>query len=118
MTFMARLKKEIWWTIVWGVRVVGIAFGVLLLAMMFGLLTGCQPEQQWGTGEPPAEYTGFFGNDNMARLNFVQTNKINAIGQQLQALIATNAEQHRILGQSDIDIYQRVIVLEGDPNAS
>lgn len=99
--------------IVWSF-VVGASLGLLA-----GLLTGCQPEQQstqvWGRGELPAEYLGFFGNDNMARLNFVQTQRINQFNQQIIAFAKENAEQHKIMAQSDIDLYARVRVLENQP---
>lgn len=58
----------------------------LMILLLLSMLTGCQPEQRWGTGEPPTEYQAFFGNGNMARLNFVQTNRINSFGQQLAEL--------------------------------
>lgn len=86
---------------------------VALILYVLAMLSGCQPEQQWGKGELPSDYAGFFGIDNMARLNFVQTERINLLGRQLTELAALNSEQHKILGQSDIDLYARVKRLEG-----
>ncbi len=54
----------------------------LLILTIVTIFTGCEPEQRWGQGELPADYAGFFGTDNKARLDFVQTNRINAFGQQ------------------------------------
>ena len=46
---------------------------LLFMAVMIG---GCVEEQKaqpvWGKGELPAEHQGFFGNDNTARLDYVQ----------------------------------------------
>ena len=58
---------------------------VLLVAALV-LLSGCFESQQkkvWGQGELSAEWRGYFGNSNIARLNFMQTQKID----QHQALI-------------------------------
>ena len=42
----------------------------------------------WGAPDqsPPADWQRFFGNSNLARLNFVQTDKINLQGQALAEL--------------------------------
>jgi hypothetical protein len=98
----------------------------ILLAMVLAAITfsvvcgGCQEERKvWGQGEPPGDYTKWFGNDNMARLNFVQTERLNILSQQIAALAEQNAAQHKILGESDIDLYGRVRKLEiMDPNTS
>lgn len=51
---------------------------VFLLAMAL-VLSSCGKEEprKWGKGEPPAEYQDLFGNSNNARLDFVQTDRIN-----------------------------------------
>jgi hypothetical protein len=51
---------------------------VILVAISF-LLCGCQESQQsktWGQGETPAAYQELFGNSNNARLNFVQSERM------------------------------------------
>lgn len=47
---------------------------VAILAFVI-LLAGCQ-KSQWGRGDPPAKWRKTFGNDNMARLNYVQTQRV------------------------------------------
>ncbi|MEE9354785.1 MAG: hypothetical protein V3U75_04270 [Methylococcaceae bacterium] len=43
-------------------------------------------EKVWGQGDPTAEHQEFFGNGNLSRLCFVQTQTINRQGQALTAL--------------------------------
>ncbi len=48
----------------------------LLIAIAF-MVCGCQEEQKvWGRGNPPAEWQEYFGNDNTARLDFIQTEAV------------------------------------------
>ena len=61
---------------------------ILTVGMVLMLLSGCQDEQQngskvWGDGNPPADYVQMFGDDNIARLNFVQNEFINRHNQVL-----------------------------------
>lgn len=52
---------------------------VAMLAVV-ALVWGCNETQQrqvWGQGDPPAAWQDMFGNENIARLNFVQSNVIN-----------------------------------------
>jgi hypothetical protein len=73
---------------------------MVLLALVLGLallLYGCEEAQKtetpvWGQGELTPEYTVYFGNDNGARLDWMQNQVISNIG-------------------------QRVLALEGDPNS-
>ena len=62
----------------------------LVLAVLVALafcVVGCEETRQtsqskvWGQGDPPAGWQDMFGNDNIARLNFVQTNALNSQGQ-------------------------------------
>lgn len=47
-------------------------------------LAGCQEENKvWGKGELNDNWVSHFGKGNLARLNFVQTEKINEFGQLL-----------------------------------
>ena len=44
------------------------------LLMLVVILSGCQEQQVvWGVGDPPIEWQASFGNDNLARLNYVQS---------------------------------------------
>lgn len=53
----------------------------ILILLVAGLVSGCieseQSPQVWGRGDPPVAWRNMFGDDNIARLNFVQTNNIN-----------------------------------------
>ncbi|KKN73181.1 hypothetical protein LCGC14_0403540 [marine sediment metagenome] len=64
------MKKELGWMIV----------ALVSIAILF--CGGCQEEQKvWGRGELPADWRGFFGTSNGARLDLVQTREINQTGQ-------------------------------------
>ena len=64
-------------------RVLWILMIVWIIAIMLGAV-GCEEaQQQWGKGDPPESWQKMFGNDNIARLNFVQTQTMN----QHQAII-------------------------------
>lgn len=84
-------------------------------------IAGCQesqkiPEQSvWGNGNPDPNHIKFFGNDNLSRLCYVQTQRINQQAQIINQLVALNSKQHKILGESDIELFNRVRKLE-DPN--
>ncbi len=108
------------------------------LLMVVVILSGCQEQQViWGQGDPPADWQDMFGNDNIARLDFVQTNTINkqqgilygtkdpnslgairaivalesrieSIGQLLTEFRTINAQQHRKLGETDIRFHDRL----------
>ena len=55
----------------------------LLLTLLIAL-AGCQEENKvWGTGTLAPEWTELFGDDNTARLDWVQTQRINQSGQQI-----------------------------------
>ena len=112
------------------------------LLMVVVILCGCQEEQAtWGQGDPPADWQRMFGNDNIARLDFVQTNTINqqqgtlhgtkdpnslgviagmvaledrikSVGQLLAEFRTLNAQQHKKLGETDIRFHKRIEGLE------
>lgn len=64
---------------------------VMIILLAFSLVaTGCQEPQQskvWGEGELSANWQSFFGNGNLARLNFVQTQALNKQGQAMAELV-------------------------------
>lgn len=63
---------------------------ILISMVVAALMAGCNEAQQtkvWGQGNPPATWQGFFGNDNSARLDYVQTQSINRQGQVLAELV-------------------------------
>ena len=53
---------------------------VMLILAAVLLLAGCveqEKPQQWGQGNPPDRWQQTFGNDNIARLNYVQSEMLN-----------------------------------------
>ena len=53
------------------------AIGTVLLVIAGAcFLSGCTETQKWATGDPPVDYIANFGNDNIARLAFVQGQRI------------------------------------------
>lgn len=57
---------------------------IVLACLALVACGGCEEaQQQWGKGDPPESWQNMFGNDSIARLNFVQTQTIN----QHQAII-------------------------------
>ncbi len=76
-------------------RLLVILIGALVAMIL--TLCGCQEQHEvWGTGQIPGDdpvvvevkteweqWVAFFGDGNMSRLNFVQTQRINGIGQLL-----------------------------------
>ena len=69
----------------------------------------------WGNGDPDPNHIKYFGNGNLSRLCYMQTQTINRQGKLIRELVALNSKQHRRLGESDIELYNRVRKLE-DPN--
>ena len=48
---------------------------VVIVSMV--MIVGCEEPKLWGKGDPPQDWQDVFGNDNLARLNFKQTETIN-----------------------------------------
>ena len=85
---------------------------VIVVIILFALaysVCGCNEKQRpkWGNGEVTEDFQTFFGNDNMARLNSVQTAKINAQGQ----LITELAERVRKLEDGE----KEKVEIAGEP---
>lgn len=57
----------------------------LCLVMLF--VVGCSAPR-WGDGDVSVEWDVYFGNDNLSRLNFLQTQVINDLGVRVDALEA------------------------------
>ena len=69
---------------------IGTMLTLALLVVLLALLTGCEESNQrtlWGQGELPTDWQETFGADNGARLDFVQTQKINTQAQAVQELL-------------------------------
>ena len=78
--------KAILWFTLKRMRLLIVVVVLSILAVYF--VFGCQSRQKkvWGNGDLPSDWQGFFGADNVARLDFVQTNTINAQGQAIAVL--------------------------------
>ena len=86
------------------VRAVATVATYLAIILVFALFVGgCKESQQspvWGKGELPADHQGFFGNDNTARLDYVQNRVL---------------DKHAAILK---EVARRVLALEAvDPNA-
>ena len=109
------VDEALGWT---GVAAVGSVIVIVLAALA---LSGCQESQKlpeqlvWGQGNPDPNHIEYFGNGNLSRLCYVQTQTINKQARLITELVALNSKQHKILGKSDIELFNRVRKLE-DPN--
>ena len=106
------MKKEIIAVIVGLSLLAGIVGGALAERYCY---TG-DTQKVWGNGDPDPNHIKHFGNDNLSRLCYVQTQAINKQARLIEEFIALNSKQHLKLGNSDIELYNRVRKLE-DPNA-
>jgi len=74
----------------------------IVMVVIAALVGGCTESKApvWGKGELPAEYTSIFGNNNGARLDYVQNQMID--------------KHNKVIAE----LAKRVIALEGggDPN--
>jgi hypothetical protein len=101
--------------------IISFIFGTVGFFIIIGfclVFAGCQEQNTakvWGQGDPDPNHIKYFGNDNLSRLCFVQTQTINKQAKLISEFIALNAKQHKIMGEKDIDLYDRVRKLE-DPN--
>lgn len=60
----------------------------MILIVAMALLAGCNESQKtFGQGNLPENYQEFFGDTNLARLNFVQSQEIASQGKVLEELI-------------------------------
>lgn len=83
-----------------------------ITGFMLLVLGGCNEAQisrkVWGQGDLPDDWQGFFGEDNVSRLDFVQTQTINRMGQ----AIAELAERVRTLEDPN-DAYEAELKRRG-----
>lgn len=69
--------------------IVFAVIAVILVCLAMAFLPGCEEAQQrpvWGQGELPVEHEKMFGNDNTARLDYVQNRVIDKHGAILRVL--------------------------------
>ena len=67
---------------------------ILILMIACVLLSGCTEAEKpvYGKGNPPAEYQELFGNDNSARLDFMQNRAIEQLSKRIARLEAVDLE--------------------------
>ena len=83
---------------------------IWLFLIVLVLSPGCHESQQtWGRGDPPAGWRGYFGNDNNARLNFVQTQTID---RQARAIAELAERVRRLEMENPAELARRVLELE------
>lgn len=71
-----------------------------------------QQPKVWGEGDLPDDWQGFFGNDNISRITFAQTQAINALSQALPGIIMRISKLEEKFDFDVIDINIEAI----DPN--
>ena len=70
------------------IKVANIIVWSMIVGACLGLLCGCEEaQQQWGQGDPPLGWQKDFGNSNIARLDFVQTQMLNKHANELVQLV-------------------------------
>ena len=77
-------RKDITWATV----------GILVVCLIMAFTTGCIEEQQvpqattptFGQGDPPASWVETFGNDNNARMDYVQMQMFSAMDARIKVL--------------------------------
>jgi len=74
-----------------------VIFALMLCVLMAGC-TETQKQPVYGKGDPPAPYQKYFGNENGARLDWVQNQAID--------------QHNKVIAE----LAKRVIALESDPN--
>lgn len=81
------------------------------LLMLAVILSGCQEQQTtWGQGDPPADWQNMFGDTNIARLDFVQTNTINRHNALIYGMDTKDPDGKNIHKRG---LIERVTALEG-----
>lgn len=95
---------------------------VILIMAAIALLSGCQEERKqgkWGEGDPPAKFQNIFGNENNARLNFIQSQAISELATRVRTLEAENpAELAKRVQKLEVEVaYKYHKDKEGDASA-
>lgn len=96
-------------------KVCFVIAAVIIITGLILSIVGCQEVQRapqtkvWGQGDLPADWQGFFGADNSARLDYVQTQTINRMGQAISQL----AERVRKLEADPNDAYEAELKKRG-----
>ena len=83
---------------------------ILMLAVCL-CLTGCTETQKYGNGDLPPDYVTMFGDDNGARLNFIQEQEINKLRANVYGFSHTDNDGKVTTGAG---LTERVKELEAD----
>ena len=78
---------------------------ILIVVTALVLIAGCEESAKtpiWGTGETNTEWQDYFGNDNIARLDFVQTRAINEQGQAI-AVLAERVRKLEVVDPNEVE---------------
>ena len=84
---------------------------MMILMLVLVVLSGCTESQKYGTGDPPDEYIEIFGNDNTARLNFMQGKAIDKLGMNVYGFSHTDKAGKVTTTQG---LNERVAILEAE----
>ncbi len=84
---------------------------LILMLIVMVIVTGCTDSKQWGRGELSAEWQSLFGNSNLSRLGFVQTQ---AIDRHEALLMGTNAKGKDGKAVHTPGLIERLRVLEAE----
>ena len=118
-------------------KVTELSIVIIVLLLLTFVMCGCnEAQKQWGNGDPPAEWQDWFGNENTARLDFVQTQALDrqqsviygtdqkqpdgtvkhvmGLLERIAAFEKLNSEQHRKMGETDISLHTRLDALESE----
>lgn len=66
---------------------VSLMISALIIVAVIAVMAYQKEENVWGNGELQAEWSEIFGDDNGSRLDFVQTQRINAHNLAIQELL-------------------------------
>ena len=99
-------------------RQIDIVFAVvaiIIVCLLMAAMSGCEESQQsvkvWGKGELPVEHQDFFGNDNTARLDYVQNRVLDKHGEILK-IIAIRVLALEAVDPNAIPVETRLDLLE------
>jgi hypothetical protein len=85
---------------------------IMIVVLVVVFLMGCEEQQQrrWGQGETPPEFQAWFGDSNLARLNYVQTEKMNAQNNLIYGVNETD-KAGKVIGRKR-GLIERIMALE------
>ena len=95
--------------------IVFAVIAVILVCLFMAFVSGCEESQQsmkvWGKGELPVDHQEFFGNDNTARLDYVQNRVLDKHGAILK-IIAIRVLALEAVDPNAMPVEARLDILE------